>query len=53
MLQLKMETEKKSREEEHAGSVMTVLTRIDGDSNITDVFVKVMSSTVTLGQVLY
>ena len=33
--------EKKSREEEHAGSVMAVLTRIDGVSNITDVFVKV------------
>ena len=41
MLQQKMETEKKSREEEHAASVMVVLTRIDGDSNITDVFVKV------------
>ena len=41
MLQQKMEREKKSREEEHAASVMVVLTRIDGDSNITDVFVKV------------
>ncbi|XP_070192500.1 trichohyalin-like isoform X3 [Littorina saxatilis] len=46
-LQPKLETEKKSREEEHAVSVMTVFTRIDGDAGITDVFVKLLEDKYT------
>ncbi|KAL8585441.1 hypothetical protein ACOMHN_024602 [Nucella lapillus] len=41
-LQQKLDSERKSREEEHAGSVMAVFTRVDGDLEITDVFVKVL-----------
>ncbi|XP_076469710.1 uncharacterized protein LOC143300038 [Babylonia areolata] len=42
LLQQKLDGEKKRREEEHAGSVMTVLTRVDGDVEITDSFVKLL-----------